>query len=176
MKPVPVSPLLHNFLQESLPLGLAIGTEKARSEMIIAPVLVEVRRQCAHQVSLHSGNDFLVDAGKGLRGTFDFLLCQSPEQLVIEAPVIAVVEAKNENIKQGIGQCIALMVAARLFNAQNKSEVPVVHGVVTAGNVWKFLRLENDVITVDLSEYFINEVERIVGILLNMVRPAAGQG
>jgi hypothetical protein len=144
--------------------------------MIIAPVLIEVRRQCAHQISLHSGNDFFVDAEKGLRGVFDFLLCRSPEQLVIVAPVVAVVEAKNENIKQGIGQCIAIMVAARLFNQQNKNEVPEVCGVVTAGNIWKFLRLEQDVVTIDLTEYFIKEVELIVGILLRMVRPTSGQG
>ncbi len=174
--PVPVSPVLHAVLQEGLPLGLAIGTEKARSEMIVAPVLIEVRRQCAHQISLHSGNDFSVDAARGLRGAFDFLLCRSPEQFEIEAPVVTVVEAKNENLKAGLGQCVALMVAARLFNEKQKNVVPAVYGAITSGNLWMFLRLAQDVVTIDLSEYFIKEVERIVGILLSMVRPTAGQG
>jgi hypothetical protein len=174
--PAPVNPALLATLQENLPLALAISTEKARSEMIIAPVLIEVRRQCDRKISLFSGSDFFVDAEKGLRGACDFLLCRSPEQLVIEAPVVAVVEAKNESIKQGIGQCIAVMVAARLFNQQKKNEVPSVYGVVTTGTNWKFLRLENEVVTIDLTEYFIKEVELIVGILLSMVRPAAGQG
>jgi hypothetical protein len=174
--PVPVSPLLHAVLQESLPLGLAIGTEKARSEMIVAPVLVEVRRQCAHQISLHSGNDFSVDPARGLRGAFDFLLCRSAEQFEIEAPVVTVVEAKSENLKVGLGQCVALMVAVRLFNQKQKNEVPAVYGAITAGNIWMFLRLEQDVVTIDLAEYYIKEVERIVGILVGMVRPAAGQG
>ena len=35
-----------------------------------------------------------------------------------EAPVVVVVEAKNENMKQGIIQCIAEMVAAQQFNQQ----------------------------------------------------------
>ncbi|MEG3979123.1 hypothetical protein QT970_31610, partial [Microcoleus sp. herbarium8] len=38
------------------------------------------------------------DAARGLSGYCDFLISRSPEQLVIESPVIALVEAKNDNI------------------------------------------------------------------------------
>jgi hypothetical protein len=58
--PVPVSSNLTETLRENLPLALAISTEKARSEMIIAPVLIEVRRQCQRKISLFSGTDFFV--------------------------------------------------------------------------------------------------------------------
>jgi hypothetical protein len=114
--PVEISPLLRETLAENVPLALAISTEKARSEFIIAPVLLESRRQTNHQASLFSGIEFTVDAELGLKGVCDFLLSRSSEQLTIEAPVVAVVEAKNENMKAGIGQCLAEMVAARLFN------------------------------------------------------------
>ena len=40
-----MSDLLRQTLQENVPLALDISTEKARSEFIIAPVLLEVRRQ-----------------------------------------------------------------------------------------------------------------------------------
>jgi hypothetical protein len=43
-------------------------------------------------------------------------LTLSPEQLAIEVPVVAIVEAKNENINRGIAQCLAEMVAAQRFN------------------------------------------------------------
>src|SRR5262249_33984228 len=52
ISPVPVSDLLTALLAETLPLAVAVSTEKARSELIIAPVLLEARRQVQRQVSL----------------------------------------------------------------------------------------------------------------------------
>ncbi len=105
--PLSMSDLLRQTLQENVPLALNISTEKARSEFIIAPVLLEVRRQLDHRISLFSGVEFNVNLEEGLRGVCDFLLSLSPLQLTIQAPVVMVVEAKNENVKQGISQCIA---------------------------------------------------------------------
>ena len=115
--PVAASSLLAETLREGIPLALAIGTEKARSELIIAPVLVEIRRQLAHAISLFSGVEWNVDPSQGLRGVCDFLLSLSPEQLDIEAPVMAVVEAKKEDMGMGIGQCLAEMVAGAHFQS-----------------------------------------------------------
>jgi hypothetical protein len=174
--PVPISDLLRETLQEGVPLALDISTEKARSELIIAPVLMEARRQFGGRVSLFSGVEFNVDLEQGLRGVCDFLLSLSPEQLAIEAPVVAVVEAKNENIKQGIVQCTAELVASQRFNRERDNPVQSVFGAVTTGSIWKFLRLVDSVISVDQSEYHISQVERIVAILLSMLREAGGQG
>src|SRR5207248_2361643 len=148
----------------------AISTEKARSELIIVPVLLEVRRQLPRRVGFFSGVDWAVDPAQGLRGVCDFLLSRSAEQLTIEAPVVAVVEAKNENMKAGIGQCLAEMVAARLYNQQRQTDIATVYGVVTTGNNWKFLRLMETTAYVDVSEYYIKEVERIVGIIASMFK------
>jgi hypothetical protein len=172
VSPAPVSSLLQETLRENLPLALAISTEKARSELIIAPVLVEVWRQLERKISLFSGVDFTVDAAQGLNEVCDFLLGLSPEQLTIEAPVAVVAEAKNENMKRGIAQCIAGMVAAQLFNRQRQNEIETVHGAVTTGSDWKFLRLSGQVVNIDVAEYHIKEVERIVGILLHILRGA----
>lgn len=168
--PVAIGSLLRELLPEYVPLALAISTEKARSELIISPVLVEVRRQMEHKISLFSGINFTVDASQGLHGVCDFLLCLSPEQLLLQAPVIAVVEAKNDNIKSGLGQCVAEMVAARLFNQRKGRDLAAVHGVVTTGSLWRFLELAANLVSLDLREYHLSEVERIIGILLHMVR------
>ncbi len=167
--PVEISPLLRETLAENVPLALAISTEKARSEFIIAPVLLEARRQANHQASLFSGIEFTVDAELGLKGVCDFLLSRSSEQLTIEAPVVAVVEAKNENMKAGIGQCLAEMVAARLFNERKGRDEQAVYGVVTTGNNWKFLQLLGNAAQVDLVEYHIKETGRIIGIIKAML-------
>ncbi|MGB3650304.1 MAG: hypothetical protein WBA41_03720 [Rivularia sp. (in: cyanobacteria)] len=89
------SEILTVILQDYIPLATAIGTEKARSEFLIAPILSEVRRQLNNQVSLFSGTDFNVDIEKGLLGYCDFLISASSEQFFISAPVINIVEAKN---------------------------------------------------------------------------------
>lgn len=168
--PVAASTLLAETLRDGIPLALAIGTEKARSELIVAPVLVEVRRQLANAISLFSGVEWNVDPPEGLRGFCDFLLSLSPEQFDIEAPVVAIVEAKKDDISSSIGQCLAEMIAARIFNERRGQPLPSIFGVVTTGNVWKFLRLTEMTAYVDLNEYHIKEVERILGILLNMLK------
>jgi hypothetical protein len=169
---VPISDLLRQSLQEYVPFALEIGTEKARSEFIIAPVLAEVRRQLQPGISLFSGVEFNVDASRGLRGVCDFLFSLSPLQLTIQAPVVSVVEAKNDNIKAGISQCLAEMVAAQIFNKTRGNAVRAVYGAVTTGTNWKFMRLTEAVVTVDTSEYYLKEIERVVGILVAVVREA----
>jgi hypothetical protein len=170
--PLPISDLLRQILQENVPLALDISTEKARSEFIIAPVLSEVRRQLDHRISLFSGVEFNVNPEQGLRGVCDFLLSLSPLQLTIQAPVVMVVEAKNENVKQGISQCIAEMLAAQQFNHERHNAIETVSGVVTTGSAWKFLRLTGTSVMVDTTEYHISQVERIVGILVAMLQEA----
>ena len=173
--PRPISNLLQQILQENVPLALDISTEKARSEFIIAPVLSEVRRQLQFRISLFSGVEFTVNPEQGLRGVCDFLFSLSPLQLTIQAPVIMVVEAKNENIKQGISQCLAEMVAAQQFNHGRNTTMEAIYGVVTTGSAWKFLRLTVTSVVVDATEYHISQVEQIVGILVAMIQHAAGE-
>jgi hypothetical protein len=170
---VKVSDVLRHTLSEGVPLALQISTERARSELIIAPVLMEARLQAKPQVSLFVGMDFTVDAEQGLRGICDYLMSRSSEQLTIEAPVIAIVEAKNENMKAGISQCLAEMVAAQLFNQRRGEQVSVVYGVVTTGNNWKFLRLSGKIAAVDRAEYHISDVGRVVGTLIAMLKAEA---
>lgn len=169
---VKISELLALTLQENVPLALAINTEKARSELIISNVLVELRKQFNHQISLFSGVEFNVDKDQGLNGFCDFIISRSPEQLFIDLPVIAIVEAKNENVVSGLGQCIAEMVAAKLFNAPGQTEVKV-YGAVTSGSIWRFLKLEQDTVALDLKEYHIENVTKILGILSAMVKQTA---
>lgn len=170
--PVTLTGRLRDTLDELAPLAIAISTEKARSEFIIAPILVEARRQFEGEVSLFSGVEFNPDPERGLRGTCDYMLSLSPEQLTIKAPVVAVVEAKNDNIKSGWGQCVAEMVAAQGFNRTHQSALETIYGVVTTGSVWRFLRLHDTTVWVDRTEYYLKEVEKIVGILLAMLRQA----
>jgi hypothetical protein len=166
--PVASSDLLNRTLQETVQLAIAINTEKARSEMIITPVLLEVRRQFKGQISLFSGVEFNVDVETGLVGYCDYILSRSKEQLTINAPVILITEAKNENIKAGLGQCIAGMVAAQRFNQQEGQAIDAIYGAITTGEIWKFLKLEHDIVSIDLTDYYISpDLNKILGILIH---------
>jgi hypothetical protein len=164
-----------SYLQEALRLGLPLilarGSEKARSELLIAPILLEVSRHLSQQVSLFSGEEFTVDVSRGLNGICDFLISQSPQQIEIDRPVIVIVEAKKVDLNSGLGQCIAEMLAVQEFN---QSAIDVVYGCVTTGTSWKFLKLEGITASIDVTEYSINPVDFILGVLVWMIRQFEG--
>jgi len=171
---VDISKSLAEILAETVPLARAINTEKARSEFIIANILLEVRKLLNHKISLFSGIEFTVDSDKGLNGYCDFIISASQEQLVLSSPIIALVEAKNENIIGGLGQCIAEMVAANIFNvAEKNNDIKKLYGVVTTGTAWKFLKMEGLEVVIDLDEYAIDYPNKIIGILLAMLTQRA---
>jgi hypothetical protein len=168
--PILPSETLRDYLEETLPIAIATGSEKARSELIITPVLVEIRRILNREISLFSGEDFTIDESLGLNGRCDFLISRSPEMLAIEAPAIIIIEAKQADLKTGIGQCIAEMVAAQKFNEAKNQSISTIYGSVSNGVQWQFLKLEKQTISIDLTIYPLPPVEQILGFLVWMVR------
>ncbi|NEP48815.1 MAG: hypothetical protein F6K65_08255 [Moorea sp. SIO3C2] len=162
--PVEVSELLQQILKRNIPLANAINTEKARSELLIAPTLLEIREIFHNEVGFFSGSEFNIDSELGLNGYCDFILTASREIYEIHRPVVTLVEAKNENIKGGLAQCIAEMVAAQRFNERENVNLPI-FGAVTTGLIWQFLRLEGVLVWIDLQEYYIRDTAKLLGIL-----------
>ena len=163
--PIEPSETLRNFLEYSLPVALATGSEKARSELIISPVLMEVRQILQQRISFFSGEDFTVDETVGLNGTCDFLLSRSTELIDIEAPVFILVEAKQADLKSGLGQCAAEMVAAQRFNLNKGQSISTVYGCVSNGTQWRFMQLQAKVLTVDLNDYPLPPIAQILALL-----------
>ncbi|HLC16943.1 MAG TPA: hypothetical protein VJL89_12035 [Thermodesulfovibrionia bacterium] len=122
------------------------------------------------KISFFSGIEFNVDENLSLAGYCDFILSNSPDQVFLESPVACIVEAKNENIRSGYGQCIAEMIAAKKFNEKNSIEVCCILGAITTGSNWKFLKHENESIFVDFDEYLISKVNKILGIFVETIR------
>jgi len=167
--PLPASDFLKETLAYNVPFALGSNTEKSRSEMIIAPILLELTKQKSRQISLFSGIDFNVEPSQGLNGICDFMISLSPDILLLNAPVIAIVEAKKENIQGGLGQCIAEMYGARLFNEREGNEIIEIYGTVTTGDIWKFLKLSGELVQIDVVEYFLNDIDKILGILASAI-------
>ena len=167
---VGISPFLQMTLDRSVSLALAINTEKSRSEWIIAPILAEFRDQLRDNISVFSGKKFDVDASRGLDGYCDYLISLNPEQYYISAPIFTIVEAKKEDIVEGFGQCIATMVAAKIFNEREHAQIPLIFGAVTTGTNWKFLKLVDNTAYIDLAEYYLKEIDLLMGIFVHIAQ------
>jgi hypothetical protein len=173
MEPVTPSEYLTTGLAKKAPLAAAIGTEKARSEMIVADVLVDLLEHLDRRISLFSGIEFSVDPESGLTGVCDFLVSLSSNQFYVEAPVIILVEAKNTDVKLGMGQCIAEMIAAQRFNAEEGNDTSCIYGAMTSGIDWIFLKLDEKKLQLDMAAYQIAQCNKILGILASMVAQKA---
>jgi len=173
VKPVAPSTLLTTVLERNVPLAFAIGTEKAKSELIVAAVLVELREHFEQRISFFSGIDFNVNAEDGLTGVCDFLVSLSPRQFSLEAPALILIEAKRDDLTAGLGQCVAEMVAAQRFNAEKGNDIPRIYGAITSGIDWLFLKLEDKKLHIDMSAYQIAQCDKILGILTSMVEQKA---
>ncbi len=152
------------------PLALRVSTEKARSEFLIAPILAELWLLNDQQIGVLSGVEFDVDEPQGLNGFCDYIITRSPELLYVRAPILMMVEAKNEDMKKGYAQCIAEMIAAQRFNAQEGDVTERMYGVVTIGEKWKFMELEGTTVRIDSHDYYIEHLDKILGILLHLTR------
>ena len=167
-EPTPVEPSdwLKLTLQKNLRLPLS--TEKAKSEFLIAPIVRELQR--AHpEITFFSGVSFNIEGEKLLNGTPDFTISGKPRRADIESPMFCMVEAKNGVIEDGFAQCAAEMYAAHLFNEQHGEARRTIYGVVTNAFDWVFLTLENNIIYIDKTRYYLNELPRLLAILHGII-------
>ncbi len=166
--PAPISAGLAAYWALNRQLGTASVSEKARSEILISPLVNEVWHRSNRRVMIWSGLGFNVDAAAGLTGVCDFALGVSAQTLRIQAPVLTVVEGKRDCVADGLGQCAAEMVAAVRFNRAAGNPIDPVYGCVTTGVSWKFLRLSGTALDVDIDEYSVpTDADKILGIVLH---------
>jgi hypothetical protein len=195
--PIPVREEFAAFFQEGLAIAvgdLGLCTEKAKSEFIIAPLLVELRRSMDKRFSVFSGMELNFSKARGLYGACDYILTKGSNQHLREAPIVGILEAKNEDsCLQGLGQCVAAMFAAQARNLKAGWSIARVFGAITTGRVWHLLYLEGNVLTLDrtpcrLQDVFlvdrtkcrIEDLSQLMGVLkyqiecaLSPRRPAA---
>ena len=157
---------LTDWLKEAIDKGLqlALLSEKARSELIIMPILLTSRELNHNTFTIYSGQRLDIDPAQGLVGECDFILTKSPPLPMLQSPVVMLVEAKKNDIEKGLGQCMAQMLGARLFNEQEGNNINIIYGCVTTGEVWQFLKLENSVLSIDSRRYYIDHIDKILGI------------
>jgi hypothetical protein len=148
---------------------LVLLSEKSRSEFIVAPILLASREISPVPLAIFSGQRLDVDPGLGLVGECDFILAATDPIPPLRAPIATIVEAKKNDIEAGLGQCVAQMVAARMFNqAAGRTEAPV-FGCVTTGELWQFLQLVESRAVIDHRRYYIADVEDILAVIQEVI-------
>lgn len=172
VRPVEPSPWLRDALQKGR--SIAFYSEKSRSEFIVAPVLLTCQEMLHSECCVYSGIRLDVDPERGLKGECDFIVAKNPPTPALRAPLLIVVEAKKNDVEEGLGQCAAQMIAAAMFNQTHERAPGRLYGCVTTGETWQFLRLQSRELTVDSDRYYISEIETILGILMTIIgEPAA---
>ncbi len=174
--PMEPSDFLRAWLDEFAPVALGINTEKARSEFIIAPVLGEAKRKAAGPVNVLPGVTFEADKSRGLNGFCDFVIARTAEFYYLRSPLVAIIEAKREDLIAGLGQCAATMVGLQVFNERDGTPVPTVYGCVTSGSIWRFLRIEATLLSIDRREYYLHDLGVVLGILVQIMGGPAAKG
>lgn len=124
-------------------------TEKAKSERLVSPILMEIVQLFENQITLFSGEEININSQDDLSGPCDFFFGLYPLSPYVEMPVISIVEAKDEDIEWGIAQCAAQIYGAHLLNTQENKIISVLYGCATDGVEWQFLKFEDNTFFID---------------------------
>jgi hypothetical protein len=156
------------WLRESLEDGLSVPiiSDKARSEFIVAPILIECRKRLQHRINIFSGIRLDGDPDTGLKGECDFILARSVTTFVLQAPLMLILEAKKNDIDAGLGQCAAQMLGACRNNERVGKPVPYLYGCVTTGQLWQFLKLQQKDLQIHSEIFTIKEMSKILWFLI----------
>lgn len=142
--------------------SLNIRSEKARSEAIVFPLLLDIRRKNNDFFTIYSGDNLNVN--DDLKGECDFILAKDIRSYDVNYPIIQIVEAKKHDIEDlGVPQCAAQLIGARFFNQKNGIELKKIYGCATTGKIWQFLVLEGNTIYVDEKQYYIGNLPELLG-------------
>jgi hypothetical protein len=162
---------ISDWLKQSLKMSghVSMLSEKAKSEMLVSPVLLELLSRNNYQLSLFSGVALNVDESIGLSGECDFIISAKPNAYDIESPIISMVEAKDDDISLGIPQCIAQMVAAFQYNQTEGNPIDTIYGCVTTGTDWQFLKLHNNIICINNDLFYIKDINTLIGIWQSII-------
>ena len=149
--------LLTQQLDRDADIARRNPTDKAKCAFIIAPVLATLRQ--IHHIGVHAGVQFDVSIIDKLTGQCDFLVTLSDELEIIEAPVLVVTQARQAVMTEGVGRCVAEMIAAQQFNQASGLPPLPIFGCITNGMSWRFLQLNGDVIKGDTAiEYRLRPI------------------
>ena len=123
------------YVVEKLPYQ---ASEAAIGEMILFPILKEVWKNFDEKLMLWSHKT--ISFTKELGGIPDYMIAKQSRRgkVVLDKPLLAVVEAKKDDFGGGWAQCSLEMVTMQKIN--NNPLIPI-YGIVSNGDSWEFGKL-----------------------------------
>ncbi|MCB1190834.1 MAG: hypothetical protein H7A23_07915 [Leptospiraceae bacterium] len=140
-------------------------SEKARSELIITPILLTIAEMNKETITIFSGENLEADIEKGLNGECDYILSRNPKSFSLKAPIFGLVEAKQNIVENSMGQCAAQMLGAQIFNQKRGNNITKIYGCVSNGDVWQFLKLVQNELSIDTKKCYIDNLSELLGVL-----------
>jgi hypothetical protein len=158
------------WLVETLRIAhiMPLTNEKTKSERIVSPILLEITKSYSESVTFFSGESIDVDISQDLSGPCDFFFSLQKPKPYMEAPIISIVESKDEDMEWGVAQCAAQMYGAQCFNEAENKSVPFLYGCATDGVEWQFLRFEKNIFHIDQKIY--THLPEILGIWHQIIK------
>ncbi len=148
-----------DLMESRISISTDAGNEATRSHLLVSHSLWEAVADynlgIFFEPSVEISREKTPDLPHQLNGKYDCGLNLNKIDFV--SPILSVVEVKPTQIAYGLGQCLAEMVATLKKFKQDR-----IYGIITDGEVWKFLLLENSVLTVDKKGYHISNVRSII--------------
>lgn len=145
-------------------MTLPLRNEKAKSELIISPILADLVSRNAALFTLFSGEHINADREQGLVGEVDFLIAKRTRTINVNFPILAVVEAKKNDFDLGRPQCAAQLLGAQRLNSRKGHAIPLLYGCVTTATEWQFFRLEGSHFTFDERTYHLHRLDELLGV------------
>lgn len=161
VQPFPPSDWLTTTL--SIAYSIPMSNEKVKSERVISPILSEVHQLYKNKLTLFSGEELNVLPDDNLNGACDFFFSSVPNAYLLEAPIVSMTEAKDEDMDYGIAQCAAQMIGAQIFNQQSGQPVDVIWGCATTAIEWKFLKLTGKTLYIDEASFTTERIDKLIG-------------
>ena len=158
------------WLKQTLEMAMIfpLMNEKTKAERIIAPILLEVGQEYRNYITLFSGEEINVSSQDDLSGECDFFFALHPPQPYMDAPIISLAEAKDEDMEWGTAQCAAQLYGAYLYNKAEGREIAVLYGCATDGIEWQFMRFENN--TFYIHSKVFTDIQEILGVWHYIIR------
>lgn len=160
-----------SWLLEAMKKAQRMGmiSEKVRSELLVMPILLELKTINEDRFSIFSGANLDADSENGLNGECDFILTANQQIYTLSSPIFCMVEAKKNDVELALGQCAAQMFGAKIYNQKDGIEINTIYGCVTTGIEWKFLKLEGNALFVDINYYFSADLPKLLGVLQTII-------
>lgn len=164
----PISPSEYLLRDMQLARQFPMRTEKARSELVVVPILKELMVRNGDFFTYYSGEYLTADADRGLVGEIDFMIAKRTRTYNISFPIFSVVEAKKRDFDLGVPQCAAQMIGAQQINALYGHALPL-YGCVTTATEWLFMHLDGQHLRIEAEPYRLDNLPQLLGVFQHIL-------